>query len=288
MTTSTSRQPLDQSLLQSLLDASAERAAGDAPRWRLEVVDETGSTNADVISAAAGAAAEGLVRVAEFQHGGRGRLDRTWVSPAGAGLTFSMLIRPVVALSQWSWLPLLTGVALAETVEAAGVPSSLKWPNDLLVGPEQRKVAGILLQLGPASPAVPTGPAAAVVGVGLNVSTTNGELPVQTATSLVLQGGEMTDRGRLLVDFLGRFAASYRSWQAADGNAQLSGLAQQYHDRCATLGNVVNVELPGEVVRGTAVDIDDEGRLLVAAANDGAPPRAIAAGDVTHLRSDSR
>ena len=83
--------------------------------------------------------------VAELQSGGRGRLGRSWVSPAGAGLTFSVLLRPAPPAQTWGWLPLLTGLALARTLGSA---ARLKWPNDVLLGPDGKKVAGILVQSG--------------------------------------------------------------------------------------------------------------------------------------------
>src|SRR2546421_684603 len=87
------------------------------------------STNVDLLHAAADGAPEGIVRVAHFQNGGRGRLDRSWSSPPGAGLTFSVLLRPAVPTPTWGWLPLLAGVALAQAV---GADAKLKWPNDVL------------------------------------------------------------------------------------------------------------------------------------------------------------
>lgn len=134
------------------------------------MVPQTGSTNADLLEAARAGAAEGLVLVAEEQTAGRGRLGRTWSAPAGAALTFSVLLRPAgVPPTRLGWLPLLTGVAVAAAVRAeTGVPASLKWPNDVLVG--ERKLAGILAEAH--SDAV-------VVGVGLNVTLSRAELPVR-------------------------------------------------------------------------------------------------------------
>ena len=102
--------------------------------WRsLEVVESVGSTNAELVAAAERDATEGTVLVAEHQEAGRGRLDRVWTSPPRAGLTLSVLLRPDVPAARRGWLPLLTGVALAEAVgEVTGVLTSLKWPNDLL------------------------------------------------------------------------------------------------------------------------------------------------------------
>ena len=119
-------------------------------------------------------AGEGLVVVAEHQTAGRGRLDRTWETPARAALTFSVLLRPGSPPADWPWLPLLTGYAVARALREAGVPTpALKWPNDVLV--DDRKVAGILVE----RVETPTGPAA-VVGIGLNVAPTAEELPVAT------------------------------------------------------------------------------------------------------------
>ena len=127
---------------------------------RLDVLAETGSTNADVAEAARSGAAEGLIVVAEQQVSGRGRRDRQWVSPPRAGLTLSVLLRPGLAdeargwpaapQRSWGWLPLLAGVALLETVERlAEVDAALKWPNDLLLGTAQgeAKAAGILAEV---------------------------------------------------------------------------------------------------------------------------------------------
>jgi BirA family biotin operon repressor/biotin-[acetyl-CoA-carboxylase] ligase len=268
MTRSTeqSRQPLD-------ADAVTARLAG---RWLVEAVRETGSTNADLLAAAAAGAAAagaaaGTVLVAESQSGGRGRLGRSWESPAGAGLTFSMLLRPVPPVPSWGWLPLLTGLALVRTL---GSQARLKWPNDVLYGSRGGKVAGILVQ---------SGNDAVVIGVGLNVSTRQPELPVETATSLLLEGHRELDRAELLVAFLGRFDGLYTAWQAHGGDARSSGLAEGYRAGCATLSSEVSVDLGSHTLVGRAVDLDDDGRLLVQPAGDGARV-GVAAGDVTHLR----
>jgi BirA family biotin operon repressor/biotin-[acetyl-CoA-carboxylase] ligase len=265
-----SRRPLD-------ADAVTARLAG---RWLVEAVAETGSTNADLLAAAATGAPAGTVLVAELQSGGRGRLGRSWVSPAGAGLTFSVLLRPVPPVPTWGWLPLLTGLAVARTLGSA---ARLKWPNDVLLGPDGRKVAGILVQSGGVQSGGVRSGGAVVVGVGLNVSTEQLELPVETATSLLLEGHRSRDRAELLVGFLGRFDGLYTAWQAHGGDARASGLAGGYRAACATLGREVSVELASHTLTGRAVDVDDSGRLLVRPPGDGAPV-PVAAGDVTHVR----
>jgi BirA family biotin operon repressor/biotin-[acetyl-CoA-carboxylase] ligase len=260
-TTASSRAPLDQAGIAAQLPAG----------WQLEVVAETGSTNADLLAAAQRGAPDRSARVAELQIHGRGRLDRGWQSPAGAGLTVSVLLRPPVPAAGWGWLPLIAGLALSRSL---GEQARLKWPNDLVMGPEQAKVAGILGE---------TGGDAVVLGIGLNVSTTAEELPVPTASSLALQGYPTLDRAQLLVNLLFGLDAELTRWYAADGDAVAAGVAEDYRARCATLGSDVQVELPGGgTERGRAEAVDDSGRLVVRAS--GGESITIAAGDVTHIR----
>ena len=254
------------------IDADALRAAL-ADRWpRVEVVDEAESTNATLLHDES--APDRSVLVAEHQVSGRGRLDRTWVSPPRAGLTFSVVLRPEPPIPSWGWLPLLAGVALHDAVVAeTGLEAVLKWPNDLLCGPSESKLAGILAQ---------TSGAAVVIGIGLNVSTTSEELPVETATSLALCGAGDVDRTRLLTAILERLDARAAQWSDVDGDAEACGLAAAYRAACATLGREVAVTTTaGTTVRGQARGIDGDGRLQV---DVGGRVEAIGAGDVEHLR----
>ena len=229
-----------------------------ADGWRVEVVDRAGSTNAVVADRARAGEAAGLVLVAEQQDAGRGRLDRTWVSPPRAGLTFSVLLRPDLPAAAWPWLPLWTGVAVARALrDRAGVDAVLKWPNDVLV--DGRKVCGLLAE-------VPA-PGSLVLGVGLNVTTTRAELPHEGATSLRLADAATTDRDTVLRAVL-RELAGVLVEQPRDA----------YRALCSSLGRTVRVELPGGgVAEGPAEAVDDDGRLVVAGT-------AYAAGDVVHLR----
>jgi BirA family biotin operon repressor/biotin-[acetyl-CoA-carboxylase] ligase len=212
----------------------------------------------------------------EHQTAGRGRLDRVWVTPPRAALTFSLLVRPEsVPVGRWPWLPLLAGLAVAEGLRrATGVEAALKWPNDVLV--TGLKVAGILVERVEGPPGGRG--AAAVVGVGLNVSTTREELPVATATSLELAAGGPVDRSALLAELLASFSTAYDGWVGAAGR----GLRPSYARVCSTIGREVRVDLPtGEPLRGRAVDVDEDGRLLV---DDGTRVHALGAGDVVHVR----
>src|SRR5580704_1005103 len=256
--------------------------------WRaVEVVDRTGSTNADLLGRALGGAPEGVVLAAEEQSAGRGRMGRTWVSPPRAALTFSLLVRPAaVPSARRGWLPLLAGVAVASAVTAVtGVQTRLKWPNDVLAGPA--KLGGILAE------AVGD---AVVVGVGLNVSTEPGELPppgpgALAATSLRIAGSAAPDitgsaapdREPLLIAILAGFERWYQAWCRADGDPERSGLRAGYTQLSGTIGRRVRAELPGgQVLSGPAVGVDLDGRLLVRVSSGTVVP--VAAGDVVHLR----
>lgn len=245
--------------------------------WRqVDVVAACPSTNAELAAQARAGAPAGAVLVADHQTAGRGRLDRTWVTPAGSALTFSVLLAPDrVPTARWPWLPLLVGIAVAEGVRrVTGVECTLKWPNDVLV--DDRKLAGILVERVERDRG-----AVAVVGVGLNVSLSEAELPVATATSLAVEGAVTTDRTVVLREVLRSLEALFVQWQADGGDPRL-GLVESYVRRCSTLGRQVRVELPsGEHLQGTASGIDTDGRLEVHTA-DGR--RMLGAGDVVHVR----
>lgn len=249
--------------------------------WReVEVVQRTGSTNSDLVALAeAGKAGEGSVLVAEEQTAGRGRLDRQWTAPARSGLFFSVLLAPSeVPVARWGWLPLLTGVAVATGLaRAAGVDTALKWPNDLLVsiGGEERKAGGILAER--------AGDHGVVVGVGINVTLRENELPVPTAGSVALAGAVSTDRDPLLRAALRSLEEWYRRWRDAGGDPAESGLQETYAAGCATLGRTVRAELPGDrSLVGEAVAVDGDGRLVIATEEGVQEP--VGAGDIVHLR----
>ncbi len=260
----TARRPIDASVLTSAL-------TGPGRTWtEVRVSESTGSTNADAAAAARDGAAEGLVVTTERQVAGRGRLDRTWETVPGAAVAVSVVLRPDVPPGAWVWLPLLAGLAVDAAADDLGVRSTLKWPNDVLV--EDRKLAGILLE----RVETPTGPAA-VVGVGLNVALTESELPVPTATSLLLAGAHETDRTAVLAVLLDHLERLYRAW-LTDGGDPTPTLRRRYLERCGTVGSTVRVQLPdGSDLVGVAETIDQHGRLVVAG-------RAVSAGDVTHVR----
>ena len=246
-----------------------------------EFVPETGSTNADLIQQAAGLG-DFSVRVAGFQSAGRGRAGRDWLAPAGSSLFVSVLLKPKgVSANKLSWLPLLAGLAMTRTVATllpdAGV--TLKWPNDVLVG--ANKISGVLSELVGDLTGV-------VIGSGLNVRQSKSELPIETATSLAIEGSTDIELDEILALYLQNIRGLYEPWVAAGGDAVASGLRNQVISSCSTLdragNNRVRAILPGQnEILGAAVGIDDTGRLIVQP--DGSKDViAVAAGDIVHLR----
>ena len=283
------------------LDMAALRRAAVRPGglWRtIEVVESTGSTNADLLARALAGEPEGTVLATEDQRAGRGRLGRTWITPPRAALTFSLLVRPDVPPAKRGWLPLLTGVAVAGAITSAtGVETSLKWPNDVLAGPghpapgqpRPGKLVGILAE--GAGDAI-------VVGIGVNVSTEQAELPERgpgalPAASLLTAGAkpEALDRTPLLLAILSAFERRYLTWREAAGDPEASGLRAAYLEHSGTIGRQVRAELPGgQALSGPAVGVDADGRLLVRSSSASDPAGVagsvvpVAAADVVHLR----
>ncbi|WP_305092228.1 biotin--[acetyl-CoA-carboxylase] ligase [Prescottella sp. R16] len=275
MWTDLNRPPLDADVLRRAL----VRGGGDPDAFwsSVDIVAETGSTNADLLARPKGPGYPRSVLIAEYQTAGRGRHARPWVSPPRALLTVSAVLDlPGLDLADIGWLPLLVGVAVVDTLrDVAGVDADLKWPNDVLV--DGRKLAGILVEVASTTP-VPT----VVVGVGLNVTLTADERPVPTATSLLLEDAEVTDRSVLARALLRALAARWRAWEAAGW--KVDDLAAAYRERCGTLGRLVRAELPGDrELVGIATGIDHEGRIVITPT--GMSPVAVSAGDITHLRA---
>ncbi|MEY2848513.1 MAG: hypothetical protein RI885_1178 [Actinomycetota bacterium] len=287
----------------------------------LAVLDETVSTNDDLRAMAAGAAVAAVRAMptdtdvaawgpAEFttvatasQTGGRGRLGRPWTAPPGESLALSVLVRPrdssgvPLPTEALGWFPIIAGIAMTAAV-ASLLPHrevTMKWPNDVLVGarfPDSseppRKICGILTEL-VRTELVRPGESldALVVGAGLNLAIPADRLPTATSTSLAIEGAEL--EGDALADaaastFLHGFARLCSEFGLAGGDPEAGGIRHRALDVLGTVGRAVKVTLPGgRLLRGTAVDLDRAGRIVVRPWGDG-PLQAVAAGDVEHLR----
>ncbi len=248
----------------------------------LTVRDSSPSTNAELAERARNTDLPSFTTVVTTdQTAGRGRLGRSWVAPAGSALAVSVLVVPRTAagpltLDRFGWLPIAAGVAMTDVVAEVlpDTSTGFKWPNDVLVN--GRKVCGVLAELLPERGGV-------VIGAGINLGMTVEQLPVDTATSLAIEGVERLDPDTILAGYLSRLRRLVEAYLAAAGDAEASGLAAQARSHCITLGRGVRVELPdGSEIAGTAVTLDADGRLIVRRA-DGRD-ETVAAGDVTHAR----
>jgi BirA family transcriptional regulator, biotin operon repressor / biotin---[acetyl-CoA-carboxylase] ligase len=235
------------------------------------------------------------VVVADHQSAGRGRMSRQWGAPAGASIAVSCVV-PLPSgrdcAAKLGWLPLLSGMAMRQALaDVADVAGRLKWPNDVLVQERVQervqegtdgladhdapwlKISGVLCEM-------VHGGVLVVIGAGANITQERSELPVETATSLVLCGAGNVRREDVIVRYLEVLADHFRTWSG--GGAGLEVLRAAYRALCLTIGLEVDVHQPdGRVVRGAATGVDDAGRLVVLS---GGSSTAHAAGDVVHVR----
>ena len=267
-------QPIDQAVL------ARELVRTDSLWRKVEVVAETGSTNADLAARARSGEDTGAVLITDYQSSGRGRQGRTWTAPPGTSIAMSVLVQPAeIEPSRWTWLPLLTGLAVSDGLRQGwDLPAVLKWPNDVLVN--EHKLCGILAE----RVETPTGPAC-VIGMGINVSLTAEQLPVPTATSVALALAELgagdlvLSRTTLITHVLVSLERILQHWTSV-GNDKV--VALPYAERCVTLGRRVRVLLSGGTeVEGVAEAVDTAGRLVV---RTDSGVQVFGAGDVVHLR----
>jgi BirA family biotin operon repressor/biotin-[acetyl-CoA-carboxylase] ligase len=234
---------------------------------------EVASTNAEARSLAVSGAPEGVVVIAESQTAGRGRLGRRWSSPAGRGLLFSVLLRPTLPMSDVHLLTLVAGCAAAQAIESmTGVPTGIKWPNDLMLG--DRKVGGVLMEIAGHQDAVDW----VIAGIGINVNTELGELPAtlsRSAGSLKSASGAAVDRSELLARILLMLDAEYAAAMSSGFARALDG----FRDRDYLLGRSVSVQTRDGGVPGRAAGINERGALLVQVSRQ--QVRCFHAGDVT-------
>jgi len=256
---------------------------------RIELFDCLPSTNREAVQLAQAEVEHGTVVAADSQTSGRGRLSRTWFSPAGANLYCSIILRtarPTERFTEWlSWLPLVSALAAAEAIEqVSSIQIAVKWPNDLLIS--ERKVGGILCESGTGTRSGPF----QVIGIGINVNIDRNDWPADlrdSATSIWQERKIVVDRNRLLAQLL------HELEQCLDELAVhgTSRLALAYHQRCSTIGHKVQATLAnGEVLVGLAEGIDQDGSLRVQtqAAQSGAGTLEVVhlrVADIIHVRT---
>jgi BirA family biotin operon repressor/biotin-[acetyl-CoA-carboxylase] ligase len=240
--------------------------------WRVNVVNETGSTQDDIATRIReGIGASGDVLVAEYQSKGRGRLQREFTAPARSALLFSAFLIPRDSVGSWGWLPLLAGQAVHSAITPylkSTANLSLKWPNDVLLN--GKKISGLLCERVNS----PLG-AGVILGIGINVAMQKDQLPVPTATSLALEGYGEISREDLLVSILQNFTKLLKRWEVGD-----QSLISEYLALSSTVGNLVRIEMPAGVTReAQAIGVESSGSLILE------DQSVISVGDVVHLHS---
>ena len=277
--------------LMTALDLERIRTALADDFTTIDFVEKTGSTNTDLMQATN--VADGTVLLADEQLSGKGRLGRTWTAPAGSQVIFSVLLLPE-SLEHLGTLPLAAGLAVTDSIEG----TVLKWPNDVHI--DGNKLCGILAEAGPVGQAFKAAPkteltkvevgkaevnkaevnkavgaaapsARVVVGMGINVTLSREDLPIEKATSLALEGRD-TDRTELAITVLKNLRRRIAQWENQDPQ-----LLRDYRAVCSSLGQEVRLETPSGDVTGHVDGIGEDGRIMVAG-------EYYSAGDVTHLR----
>ncbi len=242
---------------------------------RIRVVDETGSTNRDLMKEATAGATEGEVLVAGHQTEGRGRQGRSWLDEPDSALLVSWLLRP--RHYEIGLIPLVTGMAVVDAMSEFGASVGLKWPNDVLVPSQgERKLAGILAEAGQSRVGAAEPALHVVVGLGLNLAFDTppeaGDVAIDLA-SLVTRVPQKID---LLRKILGHVEGYLQQLEAGD----TSGVRAAYVERCITIGRKVRFVTPTGEVTGTATTIDDSGALTIKTPTGTV---VVSAGDAHHL-----
>jgi BirA family transcriptional regulator, biotin operon repressor / biotin---[acetyl-CoA-carboxylase] ligase len=223
----------------------------------IHVFQETTSTNDVVARLARGGAKEGAVVFAESQTKGRGRLGRKWISPAGKGLWFTVLLRPDCPPQGATQLTVAAATALARAVTLqTGIVPEIKWPNDILI--RRRKIAGILTEMRAELDRVQE----VLLGIGMDVNMEASDFPDnlrRTATSLRIETGQKVNRAELAVVILRELDRDYQ--MVMDGH--FDQLAERWEERCSTLGSQVTIRFGQRVLRGRAESLDSDGALLI-------------------------
>lgn len=240
------------------------------------------STNDVAVSLARGGSPEGTLVIAEEQARGRGRQGRTWFSPPGCGLWFSIILRPAMSAEASSTISLAAAAGVAEALESGyGIRTRIKWPNDVLVG--GRKLCGILTE----AEFVNDQAKFVVVGIGINVLTSEESFPAEIAgiaTSLAIEArraGAATAAGISRAGVLSGVIRAVESNYLDLRDHGFGTIREKLLERSALMGRVIRVRMPDGMVEGVAADIDLGGALLLRAEN-GSTVRLIA-GEVTGI-----
>ena len=237
----------------------------------IQVFQETSSTNDVAEKLARDGVAEGVVVFAETQTKGRGRLGRKWLSPAGQGLWFSVLLRPALPLASITQLTVAAATAVVRAIRSeTGLSPQIKWPNDILLG--GKKVVGILTELSAELDRVRH----VIIGIGVDVNVTDFPAELrEVATSLAAEAGRKFLRAEIAAAILRELDADY----ARVARGEFAALAEEWERQCVTLGRRVVIHIGDRTLTGRAESLDSDGALLLR--GDYGHLERIIGGDVT-------
>tara|TARA_B100000131_G_C18122267_1_gene613360 strand:+ start:1307 stop:2131 length:825 start_codon:yes stop_codon:yes gene_type:complete len=242
----------------------------------VQYVNETGSTNTDLLEQISRGIPEGTVLVTDYQKKGRGRLGRHWEAPPGKNLLFSVFLYPKMNLEKVSLTTPGLALALVDALEKYGLSAGIKWPNDVyLTDNHSGKVAGILAEV--ADTEIP----AVVIGMGCNVAwpeAMNPELP--DAVSILATGNKI-QRSELLVNVLLGFEKYLLLLEQPNGQSEFREI---HLKKSITIGKNVRVHQPIGEISGLAIDVDAAGTLIL---ENNRGLHQIFAGDVTHAHIEA-
>ena len=194
--------------------------------------------------------------VADMQTLGKGRMGRSWSSPAGTGIFMSLCIKPEIAVEKASMITLVTAISICDAIEELyPISSTIKWPNDIVIN--SKKISGILTEMSSDMDGIKY----IISGMGINVN--NKEFPddiKDMASSLLLETGILMDRAKLIAAVMYHF---YRNMNIFLKTCDMSGLKENYEKHLANIGKDVNILDPKGSYQAVALGIDETGALLV-------------------------
>lgn len=234
--------------------------------------DAIDSTNSHAHKLAKEGAKEGTVVLSESQSKGKGRLGRSWFSPSGVNIYLSVILRPQMPSSKITLLTFAAAIAVAKAIrDIAGLDADIKWPNDILI--KGKKVAGILSEMDAKSDAVRF----VVIGIGINVNLDIKDIPselIDKATSIKIETNITIDRMNLIC----RVLENLEEWYNIFERNRVNDIIDEWKRLAITIGRDVKVQSGNSFIEGRAVDIDENGALLIKD-SDGIIQRALS-GDV--------
>ena len=243
-------------------------------------LNETDSTNTRAKELAAQGAPEGTLVIAEKQTNGRGRRGRSWFSPPGGGIYFSLILRPVISPTETPRITLMTAVVAAETlISLVKLKLRIKWPNDILVN--GKKLAGILTEISTEMDAVNY----IIVGLGLNVNTRFEKFPQEikeNATSILIETGKQFPRVKLIQHYLKLYEIFYDMFK----NNDFEPIMNRWRELADIIGKQIRVDVIGKTHIGEVVAVDNDGVLILK--DDQGVLQRIFSGDVTLARQLNR